>query len=203
MNKEDYKKYQENLSKIKEILKYENDLRKVFAENQLQTIRKGLETMESQMEKLAKDEQVQASGQDKSTVKGVTDIFLNVAVNQPMIPISRDLTLNYLLLTFNWNLALGKRPDIEQNIKAVQGIVRGEMTIVDAINTLKALLERAKSLTQYTPPAFELSKHYLESLKKGTVAEGEKEVPKKKEEKPEEKESKEKKRKRRKRKKKK
>ena len=183
MNKEDYRKYQENLSKIKGILKYEQDLKRVFGETQLRMIRRGLEIMASQMEKLAKDQSVQASGEDKSIVKEAISVFLNVAVNQSITPIFRDLSLNYLLLAFNWNLALGKRPDIEQNIKAIQGIVKGEMVIMDAINTLKSLLERAKNLSRYTPPAFELSRHYLESLKKGMVSE---EEPKK-EEKPEEK----------------
>lgn len=184
MNKKDYKKYQENLSKVKKILKYERDLRRVFGENQLRIIRKGLKIMETQMEKLAKDKSVQASDEDKSTIKEVTNIFLNIAVNQPIVPIFRDLALNWLLLAFNWNLALGKLPDIEQNIKATEAIVRGEMTIVDAINTLKSLLERAKSLSQYTPPVFELSRHYLESLKEKIVSEKEKEcLEEKKEEK--------------------
>ena len=166
MEQEDLKKYQETVSKIKGIMKYEADLKKVFGPR-LDKVKKSFEIMECQMDDLAEDTEVAASGEEKSRVKEVVNLFLSIAVNQPIVPIFRDLSRFYLLLVFNWNKELGKRADIEASVSAVQRIVEGQMTMIDTINILRALLERARKTQQYSPPAFELSRHYLESLDRG------------------------------------
>ncbi|MBA7515071.1 hypothetical protein ES705_07109 [subsurface metagenome] len=166
MEQEDLKKYQETVNKIKGIMKYEADLKKVFGPR-LDKVKKALEIVECQMNDLAEDVTVEASGEEKSRVKEVVNLFLSIAVNQPIVPIFRDLSMCYLLLVFNWNKELGKRADIEASVSAVQRIVEGQMTMIDTINILRALLERARKTQQYGPPAFELSRHYLESLDRG------------------------------------
>jgi len=165
MEQEDLKKYQETVSKIKKIFEWEVDLRRVFGPR-LDKVKKALEIMECQMDDLAEDIEVEASGEEKSRVKEVVNLFLSIAVNQPIVPIFRDLSRFYLLLVFNWNKELGKRADIEASVSTVQRIVEGQMTMIDTINILRALLERARKTQQYGPPAFELSRHYLETLNK-------------------------------------
>lgn len=166
MEQEDLKKYQETVNKIKGIMKYEADLKKVFGPR-LDKVKEALEIVECQMNDLAEDVTVEVSGEEKSRVKEVVNLFLSIAVNQPIAPIFRDLSRFYLLLVFNWNKELGKRADIEASVSTVQRIVEGQMTMIDTINILRALLERARKTQQYSPPAFELSRHYLESLDKG------------------------------------
>lgn len=173
MRKEDYQKYQENLSRVKSIMKYGQELNKTFGQHQVRAIKKGLAIMEEQMEKLAQDEQVQVSGEDKSVIKEVSDIFFDICVEKPISQFFRDLSQGYVLLIFNWNQALGKRPDINQKIKGVKSIVEAQMTMTDTIELLKILLQKNRNLTQYEPPAFELSKHYLESLRSEIMGEEE------------------------------
>ncbi|MBA7575291.1 hypothetical protein ES708_17112 [subsurface metagenome] len=173
MEQEDLKKYQETVSKIKGIMKYEADLKKVFGPR-LGKVHEALEIMESQMNDLAEDKEVEASGKEKSKVKEVVNLFLSIAVNQPILPIFRDLSRFYLLLVFNWNKELGKRIDIETSVSAVQRIVEGQMTMIDTINLLKTVSERLQKLNRYGPPAFELSRHYLESLEEKKLEPSEK-----------------------------
>ncbi|GAI60825.1 unnamed protein product [marine sediment metagenome] len=163
MKQEDLKKYQETVSKIKGILKYEADLKKVFGPR-LGKVNGVFELMLRQMDDLAEDKAVEASGEEKSRVKEVVNLFLSIAVNRPIVPIFRDLSRFYLLLVFNWNKELGKRPDIELSVSAAQRIVEGQMTMIDTINLLKTVSERLQKLIGYEPPAFELSRHYLQSL---------------------------------------
>ncbi|GAI61738.1 unnamed protein product [marine sediment metagenome] len=151
MKQEDLKKYQETVTKIKEILEWEIDLKKVFRPS-LDKVKKSFEIMECQMDDLAEDTEVEASGEEKSRVKEVVNLFLSIAVNQPIVPIFRDLSMCYLRLVFNWNKELGKRPDIETSVSVVQRIVEGQMTMIDTINILRALLERARKTQQYGPP---------------------------------------------------
>lgn len=164
MEKEELKKYKETVNKIKEIMKYEMDLRRVFGDR-LPVIKKALEIMECQMDDLAQDKKIEASDKDKSTVKEALNLFLSIAVSQPITLIFRDLSKTYLLLAFNWNRELGKRQDMESAIRAVQGIVEGQLTMFDTINLLKTLSQRGREMLDYRPPAFELSRHYLESLR--------------------------------------
>ncbi len=163
MEQEDLRKYQETVGKIKGILKYEADLKKVFGPR-LDKVQGALGIMESQMNDLAEDKAVEASGEEKSRVKEVVNLFLSIAVNRPIVSIFRDLSRFYLLLVFNWNKELGKRPDIELSVSAAQRIVEGQMTMIDTINLLKTVSERFQKLSGYEPPAFELSRHYLNSF---------------------------------------
>ncbi|GAI80579.1 unnamed protein product, partial [marine sediment metagenome] len=119
-----------------------------------------------QMNELAEDKAVEASGEEKSRVKEVADLFLSIAVNEPITPIFRDLSKFYLLLMFNWNKELGKRPDIEKQISTAQKIVMAQMTMLDTIDLLKYQLKRGRDMRNWNPPAFELSRHYLETLEK-------------------------------------
>ncbi|GEM_PF-1518432 len=163
MEKEEFKKYKGTVSKIKEIMKYEAELRKLFG-NRLPIIKKTFGIMEGQMNALAKDKKIKASGEEKSRVKETVNLFLNIAVNQPITSIFRDLSRTYLLLAFNWNKELGERPDMEIAIKATQRIVEGQLTMLDTVNLLKELVKQSRGMLNYRPPAFELSRHYLESL---------------------------------------
>ncbi|GAJ18001.1 unnamed protein product, partial [marine sediment metagenome] len=73
MEQEDLKKYQETVGKIKGILKYEVDLRKVFGPR-LGKVQEALGIMESQMNDLAEDKVVEASGKEKSKVREVVNL---------------------------------------------------------------------------------------------------------------------------------
>ncbi len=165
MEKEDLKKYQETVNKIKEVFKWELDLKKVFGQR-VDTVKGVFELVYRQMNELAEDKKIEVTGEEKSRVKGIVDLFLNIAINQPIAPIFRDLSRFYLLLVFNWNKELGKRADIESQIATIQKIVTAQMTMLDTIDLLKYLLKRGRDTRNWNPPAFELSRHYLETLEK-------------------------------------
>lgn len=165
MKQEDLKKYQKTVGNIKRIFKWELELKKVFGPR-LEKVKSVFELLERQMNDLAEDVMVEASGEEKSRVKEVVDLFLSIAVNEPIVSIFRDLSKFYLLLMFNWNKELGKRPDIEKQISTAQKIVAAQVTMLDTIDLLKYLLKQGHNMRNWNPPAFELSRHYLESLSK-------------------------------------
>lgn len=165
MKEEDLKKYQQTVDKIKKIFGWELELKKVFGPR-IDKVKGVFELVQRQMNELAEDKNVEVSEEEKSRVKQVAGLFLSIAVNEPIVPIFRDLSKLYLLLIFNWNKELGKRPDIENQISTAQKIVMAEMTMVDTISLLKTLLKRGREMKSWSPSAFELSKHYLETLNK-------------------------------------
>jgi len=177
MKEEDLKKYQETVAKIKKIFGWELELKKVFG-SRIDKVKGVFELLQRQMNELTEDKAVEASGEEKSRVREVADLFLSIAVNEPIVPIFRDLSRLYLLLMFNWNKELGKRGDIGKQISTAEKIVTAQMTMFDTIDLLKYLLKQGRNMRNWSPPAFELSRHYLESLdnegkgEEGTKLEG-------------------------------
>ena len=165
MNQE-YQAYKKTLTKINKILGYENDMRKTFSEAGFGKIKQALNIVTNQMEKVYKNEHIEPSVEEKSLVRETVSLFVNIALGEPITPIFRDLSSTYLLLIFNWNQTLEKKPEIERDIKLVDMVVRGQLTMLNTIRILQRFLPKLKAMEQYKPPAFDLSRAYLNSLKK-------------------------------------
>lgn len=161
-------KYKQTLDKIGHIMSYKRDILKVFGSRGTNILKEALSVMQKQMDKHVRDEEVIVSNGDMDKVGRVVEFFLSIAVNEPIVPIFRDLSEVYLLLIFNWNKELGKSLSLENRVKAINNITKGQMTMLDTVDTLKVLLKRAKQVSKYEPPAFQLSKHYLKSLSEET-----------------------------------
>lgn len=166
MDKQEYQAYKSTVEKINKILGYENDMRSVFSQNGFTNIKKAFNILTEQMEKAAKDENVEPSNEEKSLMRSTVNLFREIAIEKPIASIFRDLSATYLLLVFNWNQTFGKMPDIEKDVKLIDGIIRSQLTMLDAIRTLQILLEKTKKLQEYKPPSFNLSRAYLDNLKK-------------------------------------
>ncbi|GAJ02267.1 unnamed protein product, partial [marine sediment metagenome] len=106
MKEEDLKKYQETVAKIKKIFGWELEIKKVFG-SRLDLVKGVFELVQRQMNELSEDKTVEVTGEEKSRVGKVANLFLSIAVNEPIVPIFRDLSKLYLLLIFNWNKELG------------------------------------------------------------------------------------------------
>lgn len=162
-NREAYKK---NKKKLRYILGH-SELNLVLGRRQQEIMKKAFDVMWKGMDdSVAKKQTVQASGKEKSQVKEALNLLLNVVINASMKPILRDLALEFGRLAFNWNKTFGKRPDISQTAKNITAITLGNLSLTQAIGIIKALTDRLKSIQHFAPPAFDLSRHYLETLLK-------------------------------------
>ncbi|MHA1286147.1 MAG: hypothetical protein ACTSPB_01965 [Candidatus Thorarchaeota archaeon] len=159
----DEEAYKRTLDRIKKILSYKRDLQREFGSRQ-RVIEKVFGLIKEQLDKKIKGEEIKVTGEEKSKVKEVANMFLQKAIHDPIPPIVRDLTKEFGLLIFNWNNSIGKRPDITQNILLATRIVDAHMALVDAIFVAKTLCSQMRKLMQWTPPAFDLSRAYLKSL---------------------------------------
>ena len=166
METETQKAYKATVGQINEILKYDDDLRKVFSVGAIQNIKKAMNILVRDLDKVLRDEAVTPSPDDRALIKATVNDFLNIAIERPICLIFRDLAAAYLLLVFNWSQAVGRQADIERDIKIVDGLIRAELSLLDTIYVLQQLLDRARKLQRYEPPAFELSRAYLDNLKK-------------------------------------
>jgi len=164
MKEEDKKAFERNTKKLEYILGHQ-DLNTILSKDGQNVIKCAFELMKKQLtsEKFDKE----ATGKEKSTVKEALNMLLSITINQPMKPILKDLGIEFGLLAFNWNKVYGKRPDITSTVISIDNVVRGTLSLTESINIIKRLAQKLKEMEKFSPPAFELSRHYLKSLKGG------------------------------------
>lgn len=166
MESESYKAYKETVSRAEEIIRFEDDMRKTFSAQGAQKIKAVLGFISGQMEVIFSGGRPTVSGDDLSRVNEVVNFFSVIAAEKPITPIFKDLSQIFLLLIYNWNAAVAGDKNIERSIKLVDAIVTSSMTMRETIELLQKLIEKAKKANQYEPPSFNLSRAYLENLKK-------------------------------------
>jgi len=160
MNEGGKKAYRRN----KDALNYIINHREMTMVNR-DTLKRAFEIMTLDMGLIAVDTPVtDTSPERKSAVKEALNHIMNAVINQPLVPILKDLALEFGLLAFNWNKVVGKRPDITQIIVNTRHIVEGVMSLTEATQVLKLMISKCKALSKFAPPAFELSKAYLKTL---------------------------------------
>jgi hypothetical protein len=158
--------YRATVNEIRRIFAYDIELRKVFG-NRVGRVKDAFQVMVCQMDALAEDKEVEVSPEQKATVEKAVNDFLAVAIYQPMLNLFRDLSKQYLKLAVNWNRELGKVQAIDVQAQASIQIVEGQETFVAAARTLRQLIKHVESMEKFAPPAFQLSKHFLDSIRQG------------------------------------
>ena len=164
MEQQALEQYRATVNGIKKILAYEIELRKAFG-NRADRVKAAFQVMVSQMDTLAEDKEVEVSGEQKATVEKAVNDFLAVATYEPMPNLFRDLAKQYLKLAVNWNRALGKIQTIDVQAQATMHIIEGQETFTAAARSLRQLIKHVESMQKFAPPAFQLSKHFLDSIR--------------------------------------
>lgn len=153
--------------KIEGILQYEDELRKSFSMDGARKIKKAFTVLCAQVETLiAGGVPAPLTSEERSSISEVVNLFMAVAIDRPVTPMFRDLTGSLLLLAHNWNQAVAKDADLDRKIKMINGVATAQMTLAETIEVIQKLLEKVKKTYQYEPPSFNLSRAYLENLKK-------------------------------------
>lgn len=157
--------YEAICEKIERILKAETPLRVCFGPK-ARFIREAFELMKCHFDKAAKDEKVELTDKDKSKVGTIANLFLDVAAEQQIGQLFKDLVDSFLIMVFNWNNQFAKMADIRRACLATKAIIGQNTSIWETINLLTRMNKRLERTLRNEPPAFARSRHYLEELRK-------------------------------------
>lgn len=91
-------------------------------------------------------------------------IFGNTILDQSLNDVTSEFILNMLQLISNWNNNLSKDYDIELLCKLMFFLLEINNSLSKAITTLRTACQRNKMLKEWMPPAFEITKDYLNTL---------------------------------------
>lgn len=100
-----------------------------------------------------------------SDVSECIEWLMAVYVERPLTPELCQFMQAFSDLMFNWNRNVANDKDLEVKILTVVRFTKGHLTAVEAVSLLKGVVERLRALENWNPPAFELSKHYFQTLK--------------------------------------
>jgi hypothetical protein len=154
-----------NKEKVEKILEYRDELYRVIPGQTIGEMNRCLEFMVPQLEKAIDGDDVKPINEEVAKISRISRTFADAAMEKEIKPIFRDLAENFLAIVHNWNIATVKNPQISTNVRLTDGIIKAQMSIMDAILVLRKTIERAKTTQQYEPPSFELSRSYLDNLK--------------------------------------
>lgn len=159
-------------TQVENILKYQDELRRTISYQHVNNLKKCLSFMVAQIEKAIAGGEVSPTDEERNLSGEMARVFASVAMEKPIEPIFRDLATSFLPILYNWNAATLKNPDISTNIRLTDGIIKAQLTMMDTITVLQKTLERVRKTHSYEPPAFNLSRAYLDNLKKAIEEKG-------------------------------
>lgn len=90
----------------------------------------------------------------------LADIFITGEITKDFI----SFCSSYALLVYNWNNNMATNPNIGLGVRILNRLIGDRLSMDDAISVMKLLVRKLKSLAEYQPPAFSLSRHYEEVL---------------------------------------
>jgi len=101
----------------------------------------------------------------KNLIPETLSVLRKYILEAPLDVEFRKFCVAYCELVFNWNQNFKKGDEkIKEKVLFIIRILDQHLTILESIDVLRQLLSQLKSFREWTPPAFELSKHYLNIL---------------------------------------
>jgi len=159
-----YKAYKDNLAQLEKLFTYGEDFRRFYGDRGVSAIKKAYDICKRDLDQLMKVDSVKCPGDDVSAVKQAINVIVDVVLTNKITPFIRDTSLHMGRLIFNWNDEVAKVGDIRRLAITAQRVAVGYMSILEAIEVQRKLLEMLRKELRNKPPAYELSKHLLKTL---------------------------------------
>ncbi|RLA81654.1 MAG: hypothetical protein DRG33_00095 [Deltaproteobacteria bacterium] len=100
--------------------------------------------------------------------KNVLDSFLQdtklLIIENPLDTEMRNMIRQLLTLLYNWNKAFSDEKELEIDILLAIRLIDQTLTLAEYLSVSRELLRRLRDLSHFSPPTFELSRHYLQTL---------------------------------------
>lgn len=159
--------YKLNRERICELFKYRDDLKQTFGPRGSEILEKCFNRIVTHTDAryLERRTDTQCGPECVEVATRALQAMLYEVTYNPVTPYMADMCMELSRLLFNWTSNMIQRQDLATQAATIQRIIRGHLTLLDCIDIIKKLTEQSKKVLEYTPPAFGLSQHYLNSLR--------------------------------------
>ena len=87
-----------------------------------------------------------------------------ILLYDPLKPYYANFIHNWIFLVYNWNENICQSGDIKSECELIKRLNENYLTMSETISLLKNLHQSLNNLNQWSPPAFEISKHVINKL---------------------------------------
>ncbi|NPV54655.1 MAG: hypothetical protein HPY71_14265 [Firmicutes bacterium] len=123
----------------------------------------GPERTESKSGDTGKDNGAPEGSREIDLVAGTFQIIEHAFLVRQVPEAVMDFIDKYILLAFNWN-KLACSDKIAEGVQAVLNLKSYHQSVVETTRVLRYLIREARSILEFKPPIFDLSKHYLQAI---------------------------------------
>jgi len=163
------------LEPLEKRLKQKKDVKAIFGTRGSKMITSAFILMKSQLGLLADDDEngkVLVPEEYRKTILDTCELIYVIAIENPLTGFYKDVVKDYLPLMNNWNKHIGRSKKMGNYILGTRRIIDSATTIAQANLVMRHLLRKLRKEMNYRPPAFDNSRHYLESLEEEIEALG-------------------------------
>lgn len=157
-----YKAFCEAVKRIEDTMKYDNDFKQLYGPKGMKVIKDAYKVVKVQSEEIFNGRENPPTKEEQEIIHRALNVLQDVLLVKPIVPFIRDLSIEFARLVMNWDRALCKCQPIRRKCLVVDQLAKGHLSLVAAMDVLKGLVAKGQRHLQYTPPAFEISRHYLE-----------------------------------------
>lgn len=129
-------------------------------------IRQSLNVVFRDLDMLVQGRQPNPGPNEVRLVAHAARIVQEIATYEPLNKYMADLISVYVEVVKNWNAQVVRARDIDLMLDTTARLVAGYMTFLDAINIMRRFVDRFERMMRYTPPSFDLARHYLQLVLK-------------------------------------
>ena len=165
---EDLKK---RLAPVERLMQYKTEFRRTFGKNE-RNITSAHGVMKGHLLALAGEKAVKVGDKERQCVQQAARIVTSVVTTGSISKYFRDFAGGYIPLLNNWNIQVGRDSVVDTMVKASQRILDDMMTMKDTADVTRGATKRLRELLRYRPAAFDLSRHYLQSLQEDIEKKG-------------------------------
>jgi hypothetical protein len=145
---------------------YRDLIYSVFDSPEIDLLRSTVHAMErALLEAMSSDEKIEGKQQDVSSVCHCLDFILRKHIlstlDEPIVNICRS----YMALANNWSNVIGGCRAIAERIQAIVSVTDAHKSLVGAIEVLQHLIREARTFQHFNPPAYDMSRHFLQSIR--------------------------------------
>ena len=155
--------YQRHIMALQKILSFKKELKRNFG-NKNKMIVQAFAIMKCHMDRSLRKETVKPNEDEVKCVTATLNLLIDVVISKPINNYLRDMSFGMSKLFYNWNNSVNNSEDITRKAQLLERTVTAQNTLNETILVAQMVLRKLRAEMSRTPVAYELSRHYLNSL---------------------------------------
>lgn len=120
--------------------------------------------IDSDIQLLENEENVSINEQSITNVKHSVKLIRDYIREYPISNETKEFVFAWCQLIINWNANVLQDEEITNDCMFVIRMLEQHYTIIEAVEMLKILNHKFRDIKEWSPPSFELAKHYIDYL---------------------------------------